>query len=768
MLVIDLDGDDKKEILTGSIDGYLTVVNGATYSIAWDKNLAEYLPNYNRTRVHSGLAAADLDGDGKIEIVIATGGDPINSEGPGAIIVLTYVGGSEYFELMPGWPVLAGDELGRGAGGGHPDGHPDGFTATPSLGDIDGDGDMEIVIGGMDRRLHALHHDGTYVLGWPLAREYLFYRDTRSAAALIDLDGDGVLDIFIGTNNYTIPACPNPYVFYGIKGDTTAIPGFPILTTQNIESSPAIGDINGDGSPDIIFGTGDFGESCHQPGGQSADGKKVYAFDRTGQPLPGWPVKTNADMLNSPALGDLDGDGKPEVIIHTIDTLYAWHGDGSLVQGFPQNGEYHYRHLSPVLADIDGDSMVEILLTSGQVYGPTGEEELQREKLQSPIVVTDQDGDGHLETIGTNHYNYDKGWHLLVYIYQETGLATDALPWPMFHRTPDRTGVLPILHSLSGRIVDRSNNPVPNVEVTLDNGRVVRTDDQGNYLFGSLESGAYTVTPSYQNHRFVPEERKLALAATTTIEPMEMRDAVYDIHGRVLQANGSPLAGITLKLNNSATIKTDTNGIFSFDEQQPGEYTLTPTSPALNYLPKERTLTAEDELPQIFYALPQPVMNTLSPNSATEIEFNDTQSLATRITFPEGLGEEEAYVTPILPDQPEGYLSAGHAFEVALSTTGAGVQSGVVGENGEALAIEIQIHYSQADLQSLLDAEALQLLWKSPDGWVDAQSSCVDGVPAQHNVGQKVITQSVCQWGSYGLFGPIRSLYFPLLVGEGS
>ncbi len=69
----------------------MTVVDGSTYRVIWDKNMADYIPGYSRTRIQSGLAMADLDNDGKIELVVATGGaDPVDGNGPGALIVLTY------------------------------------------------------------------------------------------------------------------------------------------------------------------------------------------------------------------------------------------------------------------------------------------------------------------------------------------------------------------------------------------------------------------------------------------------------------------------------------------------------------------------------------------------------------------------------------------------------------------------------------------------------------------------------------------------------
>ena len=74
MLVIDLNGDGKQEILGGTEDGHVLMLDGSTYQVVWNKNMADYLPNYDRTRIQSSLAAADLNNDGKIELVVATGG----------------------------------------------------------------------------------------------------------------------------------------------------------------------------------------------------------------------------------------------------------------------------------------------------------------------------------------------------------------------------------------------------------------------------------------------------------------------------------------------------------------------------------------------------------------------------------------------------------------------------------------------------------------------------------------------------------------------
>ncbi len=756
MLVVDLDGDGKKEILGGSEDGYLMMLDGATYELVLNKNVADYIPGYDRTRIQSGLALADLDQNGTQELVLATGGaDPVDENGPGAVMVLTYKGAPDYFELMPGWPAIAFDELGVGSTSGYADGHPDGFISTPSLGDIDGDGDLEIVIGGMDRRLHAFHHDGTYLLGWPLARNYNNYRESRSTAALADLDGDGILDIYMGSNNYKIPACPNPYYFYGMKADTTPLPGFPLETNQNTESAPAIGDINGDGAPDIIFGTGDFNESC----GQRSDGKKVYALDSQGQALPGWPVTTNANMVNSPALGDLDNDGQLDVVIHTLDTLYAWRGDGTLLPGFPVQGDYIYRHTTPILADVDGDGKIEILLQSGQVYAANGQLKMHREKLQNSLIVTDQDGDGLLETIGTNNYEW-RNHHLLLFIYQETGPASSAQPWPMFHRSLDRVGVAPSAHSLYGRVLDAQGNPVAGATITLNTGQSSPTDALGNYILGNLVSGSYTLSASKGDHRFEPAQRTATVPSTAPVGDFVMYPPVYAIEGKVLQVNQSPMAGITMQLNTGATVTTAADGLFSFSNLQPGQYTVQALGTGFEYLPQQSSVVAENKVPQTFYVLPLPIKADI----AGKVTFLDTQGMPTTLTFSEELEGQEVVVTPLFPESPNNQLAAGHSFDISLSG------AAVAGADADLDPFIIEIRYSEADLQSIMAAEELSLFWKSPDGWVSAQSTCSGGSSAggdeTNDTTAKLISTTVCEWGTYALSAPIDRIFMPNLFGS--
>ena len=528
LVVVDLNGDGPMEIVSVGQDGRLYLISGETNSLIWEKDLGKYLDGSPRVWVEPSIAAADLDNDGRTEIAIALGGLPITDNKPGALIVLSYVGGSTPFVLADGWPQLPFDELGDSGNAGRPDGTPDSFVSSPALGDIDGDGDKEIVIGGMDRRIHAWHHDGSRVGGWPIGREKNMWRDVISTASLADIDNDGVLEVIIGTNDYSEPACANPYLFYVIEGDGTFVPGFPVETTQNIASSPAVGDIDNDGWLDIVVGTGSYSEDC----GQEPDGHKVYAWDHKGQPKPGWPRPTAGNMETSPALGDLDGDGTLEVVIGCNDvrniacnTLYAFHADGRNVSGFPMvpapnpNGSMLPQRQSAILADIDGDNAVEILQITGwditviEANGQVNRQLTRSTNLRQPpgLTVIDVDNDGLLETVASDMTSAGRA---MIHIWQETAAADAKVPWPMFKRSVDRAGVIALKLAVSGRVLDAQGRPLAGVTMKLDNDQSTMTDSSGQYVIQDVANGRYVITPTLRNRRFVPPSAPVTLPST--------------------------------------------------------------------------------------------------------------------------------------------------------------------------------------------------------------------------------------------------------------
>ncbi|MBN2270451.1 MAG: VCBS repeat-containing protein, partial [Sedimentisphaerales bacterium] len=229
-----------------------------------------------------------------------------------------------------------------------------------SFGDIDADGQKEIVavskLGYASIRLHVLDGSGIEEAGYPVTLRNLYNEDISAPPFLVDLDRDGDLEVVIGTTGY------QSYIHcYHHNG--SSYPGFPIAI-GNYDTQIfgyCLGDINGDGQPEIIV------LANHRP---VAGLYRVYVKSLNGTTLPGWPLDLQQWPNGTPAIVDVDNDGRQDVCFTAFDgSVYACSGDGELVPGFPK--KMSFASTSGVsIGDIDGDGLFELIAATmvGTVY----------------------------------------------------------------------------------------------------------------------------------------------------------------------------------------------------------------------------------------------------------------------------------------------------------------------------------------------------------------------------------------------------------------
>jgi FG-GAP-like repeat/S-layer homology domain len=369
--VADLDGDGRPEVIWGAYD--LVVLDGLTGALEWR--------GPNGSRIWPGIAVTDLTGDGTKEIIVGRGGDQVTVYGPTGTVLWTR----------------------------HPFGG--GEVRTLAVEDLDADGRLEIVAGrasgGATRQLNVFDADGNVRPGWPARRDgeagygWGMYNEN---VAVGDLDGDGLMEVIgptdthyitaLDRNGNQLPAHPmfgagKVWSQVGVHVDLTAdLRGYANCGTEHrpnfANSAPVIADLNGDGVPEIVVigdvyncGQGDpEGDLYHVPFIFRRDRTRWAGsgFDWTVLPVPGpgsGPLSQDYSVIENSVqnavVADLDGDGIKEILYASYDgKLHAYWLDRT------EHGSWPYRvsgtgirfASEPIVADLDDDGHAEVIFTS--------------------------------------------------------------------------------------------------------------------------------------------------------------------------------------------------------------------------------------------------------------------------------------------------------------------------------------------------------------------------------------------------------------------
>jgi hypothetical protein len=304
---VDLDRDGDLDFLMGVIGGaFNPIATAADNFFHWERTSADRFELRTRRFLdgidlgsESAPALADIDGDRDLDLVVGTKLDARRPES-GQLFLLRNEGSA----TAPRYRLADTLDI-RG-----------GYNLAPAFGDLDGDGDLDLVLG-------TWNQDAMYYRNEGSAREPRFVRDTamtiRSARgsnaipALADIDGDGDLDLFLGGANGEIAFLRN-------EGTRTA-PRL-VLVTDRLDdidvgrrSAPAVVDVDGDGLPDLVVGQEERGVSVFRNAGTRSAPRFVR---HDGLALPLHPIGT-------PVFGDVDGDGVIDAVSGTVGGGLLYH-----------------------------------------------------------------------------------------------------------------------------------------------------------------------------------------------------------------------------------------------------------------------------------------------------------------------------------------------------------------------------------------------------------------------------------------------------------
>jgi hypothetical protein len=458
-LLVDLDRDGRDEIVLPTADGYLQIFDWTDSGLGLLRLSLDRAPEVDplgqapptRETVIRGAAIGDLHGAGERALVVASRSGKVyafNSRG----------------ERLGGFPVAMPRELSRAT---TPSRRLEtGALSRPVLVDLDGRPGQEIVVSGLDGHVHVWRGDGKPLAGFPVEVTSPLQDDDHrakivSTPAVGDIDGDGRQEIVVGSNGlrqdlaaaYAIRAEGNrhengpfvagwrPFEVSGVRPEL-----LPTLA-HGLQMEPLLVDADGDGDQEVILYAVTGGTAVlvdHVEG----DGPEVRArYSMEPGRASGFHGTTFVAGTGSALLADLDGDGGPELFAPLISfrlltlrskpgipldmplALGGWEVTGQpdedrfvpMLADFPRRMEDLMILARPAAADVDGDGTDEVLMGSGgyllHAFKKGGAEALSYPRFTggwifSTPAVGDLDGDGRADLVTVTREGYLFAWEL--------------------------------------------------------------------------------------------------------------------------------------------------------------------------------------------------------------------------------------------------------------------------------------------------------------------------------------------------------------------
>jgi len=294
------------------------------YSLVTASGEVPILPGYPKqigVPVRASPAVADI-------------GQPNSSNGPDGYLdlIVAATNGCIYAWDASGRPTSQG-------GGelifGFPVCPADSFRSSPTIADFNNDNCPEIILGADNGNVYLVECDGSF------NQFYQTGGTVESSPAFADLNGDNFLDVVIGSDNGRVYAFDGLASMQALQG--VLLPGWPFEADDVVRTSPSVADVDGDGVLDVIIGSFDgklyalYADGMNHPHTDNRDPLYNSCKPQTANPanacaiIRGWPVDFGFPIFSSTAVDNVDeatGDTRVEITVGADDfrfhTLYTF------------------------------------------------------------------------------------------------------------------------------------------------------------------------------------------------------------------------------------------------------------------------------------------------------------------------------------------------------------------------------------------------------------------------------------------------------------
>jgi len=346
-VAVDLSGDSLTDLIIGGFNGSLYYKNiGDSTHPVWQKDTAIFASVNTVIGTDSKPAFADLDGDGDLDMLVGIGESFFGGVTAGITMGFRNTGSKFLPNFVQDSTLVVGiPDIGR--------------NAYPVLRDLDNDGKIDLLFG--RDLLTFVYYKNTGTANVPVWTSNSLFSGTEAKTywkdpSLCDLDGDGDLDLIYGTSDGT-------FYFYQNIG-TASTPQFQynpayfqVIRIDGNAASVSFADFDHDGDNDFVSGDwlGKF--QYFRNDGSSTSPK----FTRTTTSFSSITVTS----YSAPVFVDIDGDGDYDIVSGALDgKIYCFINSGS---SFSQNttlfaGIDAGWQSAPALADLDGDGDLDMII----------------------------------------------------------------------------------------------------------------------------------------------------------------------------------------------------------------------------------------------------------------------------------------------------------------------------------------------------------------------------------------------------------------------
>jgi hypothetical protein len=380
----DFNGDGALDVIVGNLGEQNAVyLNDGTGSFPYTSMYTQTVGTGTDDTMN--VAVGDLDGDGALDIVVG------NYQSQNAVYLNDGTGSFPYTSTFT-----------RTFGPGDDD------ARSLAVGDMDGDGHLDIVVGdyGAPNLVYLNNGSGSFPYTSAYTRAFGTGSDYTYSVAVGDMDGDGALDIVAGNST-------GQSLVYLNDGDGDFVTSRPFGTASDDTFSVAVGDLNGDGALDIIQGNS---------GSPDPQNNMVYLndgngnFDWAGAAL-SFGAETDGVAVTA---GDINGDGPLDIVVgagHKQNVVYLNNGSGDLSDVLPFGPDnFNDPTWAVAVGDVDADQDLDVVLGKGdedqglpnRVCRNNGQGSLVCSNISAiasktrSIALGDVDGDGHLDVVTGN------------------------------------------------------------------------------------------------------------------------------------------------------------------------------------------------------------------------------------------------------------------------------------------------------------------------------------------------------------------------------